>query len=74
MIVLSKNVIKDPNDIDKTRKKEIATIFNESFDCRYGKIEHIQKRIHIALLRDNEGTLLEISYSLEIRSVTKGTL
>ena len=73
MIAVSKNVIKDPNDIDKTTKNEIATIFDESFDYRYGKIEYIQKRIHIAILRDNEGTLLEISYSLEIRSVTKGT-
>ena len=73
MIALSQNVIKDPSDIDKTTKNEIATIFNESFNYRYGKIEYIQKRIHIAILRDNEGTLLEISYSMEIRSVTKGT-
>ena len=73
LTALSQNVTKDPNDIDKTTKNEIATIFDESFDYRYGKIEYIQKRIHIAIMRDSKGKLLEISYSLEIRSVTKGT-
>ena len=54
MIALSQNVIKDPSDIDKTTKNEIATIFNESFDYRYGKIEYIQKRIHISQLSSHK--------------------
>ena len=54
MIALSQNVIKDPSDIDKTTKNEIATIFNESFNYRYGKIEYIQKRIHISQLSSHK--------------------
>ena len=54
MIALSQNVIKDPSDIDKTTKNEIATIFNESFNYRYGKIEYIQKRIHTSQLSSHK--------------------